>query len=173
MTNEGIVSLSIPADWKTYSNNDYGFSFQYPNRWLARQTVTPRTATKERKATSYAEGVTIENKDGQKIFVTYQEGGYLISTKGTKPKDLEDYLRNAPNYVDNVFYKNIKPFFFEDGRKALITEEHTDYSGEGLLQGIGNRNNGSEGVYSKVWIENKGHLYDLRYDAEDKDVRGK
>lgn len=48
-----IQLTSLTADWKTYTNNTYGFSFKYPNDWDVKKVVTTTREVFDNEDTIY------------------------------------------------------------------------------------------------------------------------
>lgn len=66
------TSPSIPADWQTYTNSEYGFSFKYPKDWiLSSDNLSSSNATGGRAK------LTISKSDNEKIEIIGNfEGGF-------------------------------------------------------------------------------------------------
>lgn len=86
-------SIVVPSDWKTYSNNEYGFSFNYPSSW--KQPILSQQST--RNIIDFSNGfsvVTGFNYDQTK-------GGNLTITEITN-----SYIND--NTLQNVKTQNLK-----------------------------------------------------------------
>lgn len=110
---------SQTADWKTYTNSDYGFEFKYPN------------------------GITVVTQNKNTVTITDTRYGYTFSWgmnlyNNTGFQDLQHWIQSQCNGFKNVSDKDCKIFAsgesYNDGRadignvKAILVDDTSDFN---------------------------------------------
>ena len=95
---------TVPADWKTYRNEKYGFEFQYPSDWKS-------PVEKDRRVSIGT--ATPKNYEGEKLGITISDKGYKTldqiivdegSQRGVSFSGIEKTTLNgsdARSFIDN------------------------------------------------------------------------
>jgi len=72
-TNQNTNTNSATADWKTYENTEYGFSFKYPTSYLSVSDKLPKD--KNQKIVTENDGLTLEEERVKSIFQLWANPG--------------------------------------------------------------------------------------------------
>lgn len=108
--NQKIVSID---GWKTYTNNDYGFSFQYPDNWVLEKidgdslfSLIINSADNMENGTCRINGCDLPNTTTLNLYNN-------ISKLDNKANSLENYLDNQST-LPSPRYTNVKSVNFGD-----------------------------------------------------------
>lgn len=107
---------TIPADWQTYGNTEYGFAFQYPCAWTLIETPAF-----EREGEKYGTFIRL-SRDDVTLTIGYKRAGETdtrIGCTGTAAGDLIEggaiQFLDQPVSITRLVYENkLKTVFFGD-----------------------------------------------------------
>ncbi len=141
---KNIIKLSeAPVEWKTYTNYQYGFEFQYPSNWIK------------------------ENESANKICFNSPESHFQTMETGYDTDLCVSFSQNIndvtnPYEVPLVTYKDLNNFYEKTSTNPVIEYK---WSGSATV----NNNNGykyvscGNGCYFGIIFENKKGIYQIKF----------
>jgi len=113
------VPISTPdtLNWKTYTNNQYGFSFKYPNDWKF-EDRTPRQISGEVNVLAIASNVA-NSKNGSL---------FLFNVYKMDKENLEEWvISHSPSGDGIPYFYLLKDWYkksITNGLESIVTESH-------------------------------------------------
>ncbi len=85
-TKTTTTTADVTANWKTYTNTDYGFSFKYPGEW--------KVANNDSNSSAIDASVDVNTANGQSY--------YLIEISREKFASVDDYIKNQNALINKT-----------------------------------------------------------------------